>query len=78
MAPEPFTIAIPDEVLEDLNRRLDNARWPDQAPGEPWSLGIPVTEVKAAVDYWRNKYDWRAREARMNAWPNFMTFVPEM
>ena len=73
MTPQPFTIAIPDEVLEDLNRRLDNARWPDQAPGEPWSLGIPVTEVKAAVDYWRNQYDWRAREARMNAWPNFMT-----
>ena len=73
MTPQPFTIAIPDEVLEDLNFRLDNARWPDQAPGEPWSLGIPVTEVKAAVDYWRNQYDWRAREARMNAWPNFMT-----
>ena len=73
MTPQPFTIAIPDEVIEDLNRRLDNARWPDQAPGEPWSLGIPVTEVKAAVDYWRNQYDWRAREARMNAWPNFMT-----
>ena len=32
-----------------------------------------MTEVKAAVDYWRNQYDWRAREARMNAWPNFMT-----
>ena len=73
MTPQPFTIAIPDEVIEDLNRRLDNVRWPDQAPGEPWSLGIPVTEVKAAVDYWRNQYDWRAREARMNAWPNFMT-----
>ena len=56
MTPQPFTIAIPDEVIEDLNRRLDNARWPDQAPGEPWSLGIPVTEVKDAVDYWRNQY----------------------
>lgn len=73
MAPEPFTIAVPDDVLDDLHRRLDNVRWPDQAPGEPWSLGIPVSEVKAAVDHWRNNYDWRAREARMNAWPNFLT-----
>ncbi len=73
MTPQPFTIAIPDEVIEDLHRRLDHARWPDQAPGEPWSLGIPVTEVQAAVDYWRNHYDWRAREAAMNAWPQFIT-----
>ena len=51
MTPQPFTIAIPDEVLEDLNLRLDNARWPDQAPGELWSLGIPVTEVKDVTGF---------------------------
>lgn len=73
MTPQPFTIAVPDEVLEDLHRRLDHARWPDQAPGEPWSFGIPVTEVQAAVDHWRHRYDWRAREAAMNAWPQFLT-----
>jgi pimeloyl-ACP methyl ester carboxylesterase len=73
MAPEPFTIAVPDAVIDDLHRRLDNARWPDQAPGEPWSLGIPVTEVQAAIDHWRNRYDWRTREAAMNAWPHFVT-----
>ncbi|MCD9624385.1 epoxide hydrolase family protein [Rhabdothermincola salaria] len=73
MTPQPFTIAVPDEVLEDLHRRLDNARWPDQAPGEPWSFGIPVTEVQTAVDHWRHRYDWRAREAAMNAWPHFLT-----
>ena len=73
MAPEPFTIAVPDDVLDDLRRRLDATRWPDQAPGEPWSLGIPVDVVKEAVDHWRLRYDWREREARMNAWPNFVT-----
>ncbi|MBU6329297.1 MAG: alpha/beta hydrolase [Acidobacteria bacterium] len=73
MSPQPFTIAVPDAVLEDLHRRLDHVRWPDQAPGEPWSLGIPVTEVRAAVEHWRSRYDWRAREAAMNAWPHFLT-----
>ena len=70
---QPFTIAVPDDVIDDLHRRLDHARWPDQAPGEPWSFGIPVTEVQAAVDHWRNRYDWRAREAAMNQWPHFLT-----
>ena len=73
MTPQPFTIAIPDEVIEDLHRRLDHARWPDQAPGEPWSLGIPVSEVQAALAHWRTGYDWRAREAAMNQWPHFIT-----
>ncbi len=70
---QPFTIAVPDEVLDDLHRRLDHARWPDQAPGDPWSFGIPVSEVQAAVDHWRHHYDWRAREAAMNRWPQFLT-----
>lgn len=73
MAPEPFTIDVPDAVLDDLRRRLDSTRWPDQAPGEAWSLGIPVDVVREAVDRWRTGYDWRAREARMNEWPNFVT-----
>lgn len=70
---QPFTIAVPDAVIDDLHRRLDHARWPDQAPGEPWSFGIPVAEVKAAVDHWRHRYDWREREAAMNRWPHFVT-----
>ncbi len=70
---EPFTISVPDEVLDDLRRRLTEVRWPDEAPGEPWSLGIPVSEVRTAVEHWRDRYDWRAREAAINRWPQFIT-----
>lgn len=70
---EPFTIHVDDTVLDDLQHRLENVRWPDQAPGEPWQLGIPLDVVKEVVAHWRDRYDWRAREAAMNAWPNFVT-----
>ena len=73
MAIEPFTVHVDDEVLEDLRYRLDHARLPDQAPGEPWTLGIPVDVMAEAIDHWRDRYDWRAREAAINAWPNFVT-----
>ncbi len=73
MSPQPFTLHVDDAVLDDLNRRLDHARWPDQAPGEEWSLGIPVEVVAEAVEHWRHHYDWRAREAQMNRWPHFLT-----
>lgn len=70
---EAFTIATPDADLEDLRRRLAHVRWPDQPPGAPWSFGIPLSEVQAAVAHWHEVYDWREREARMNAWPHFIT-----
>ena len=71
--PQPFTIHVPDEVLDDLDRRLANVRWPDQAPGEAWTFGIPVEVMRQVVSHWRDGYDWRTREAAMNAWPNFVT-----
>ncbi len=72
-SPEPFTVAVDDATLDDLKRRLDMVRLPDQAPGEPWTFGIPVDVVRDVLDHWRNRYDWREREARINAWPNFVT-----
>ena len=70
---QQFTIDVPQADLDDLRRRLDHVRWPDQAPGAPWSFGIPLTETRAVVDHWRDAYDWRAREAAMNRWPQFIT-----
>jgi pimeloyl-ACP methyl ester carboxylesterase len=68
-----FTISVADADLDDLRRRLEHVRWPDQAPGAPWSFGIPVHEVQAAVAHWRDRYDWRARETAINRWPQFLT-----
>ena len=73
MSPEPFTIHVDDAVLDDLAHRLDRTRWPGESPGEAWTFGIPVELAQRAVRYWRESYDWRAREAAMNAWPNFRT-----
>jgi len=70
---EPFTVHVDDDVLADLDRRLEHARLPDQAPGEAWTFGIPVEVMQEVTDHWRHRYDWRAREAAINAWPNFVT-----
>jgi pimeloyl-ACP methyl ester carboxylesterase len=69
----PFEIRIDHSVLEDLHHRLAHARWPAPSPGAPWRFGIPQAVLQEVVAYWRDSYDWRAREAAMNAWPNFLT-----
>ncbi|MGC5568843.1 epoxide hydrolase family protein [Streptomyces sp. FR-108] len=71
----PFRIEIPQADLDDLHARLDRTRWPDELPGVGWAYGVPRTYLKELVEYWRHSYDWRAAEARLNAWPQFTTVV---
>ena len=69
--PEPFTLNVADTAIADLRERLARTRFPDQAPGEPWAYGTNVDYLRGLVEYWRTAFDWRAQEARLNAFPQF-------
>jgi len=71
----PFTIAIPDADLADLRARLAKARWPDAEPVDDWSQGAPLAYVRGLAEYWRDGYDWRAREVHLNGFPQFTTDI---
>ncbi len=75
MTPRPFTIHIPDETLADLRMRLDRVRWPDENPGGGWQYGSDLAYMKALVAYWRENYDWREHEARLNRLRQFVVPV---
>ena len=49
----PFILAVPQADLEDLNRRIDQTRWPDAETVDDWTQGAPLAKVKALVDHWR-------------------------
>ncbi|MFB7454453.1 epoxide hydrolase family protein [Streptomyces sp. NPDC056194] len=68
----PFRIDIPQAQLDDLHRRLDATRWPDELPGVGWDRGVPVGYLKELTEYWRSSFDWRAAEAQLNAHPQFV------
>lgn len=69
----PYQISLPSSLLSDLQSRLGNTRWPAESPSAPWRLGIPQAVLQSAITHWQSTYDWRAREAAMNAWPHFLT-----
>ena len=71
----PFTIAIEDSVLEDLQKRLADTRWPDEIPNTGWDYGSNLGYLKELVEYWRTKFDWRAQEAKLNAFNHFKSEV---
>jgi len=70
-APRTFRLQVPDADLRDLKDRLARTRWPDEPPLEPWSTGASLAYVKDLCEYWRERFDWRAWEARLNAFAQF-------
>ncbi|MCP2166796.1 epoxide hydrolase family protein [Goodfellowiella coeruleoviolacea] len=71
----PYRIDMPQPALDDLARRLEHTRWPDEPAGIDGSYGIPVSCVRELTEYWRTRYDWRAQERKLNALPQFTTEI---
>jgi len=71
----PFRIAITDNELEDLKRRLRATRWPERECVDDWTQGLPLAYAQEVASYWLEKYDWRAREALLNRFPQFKTEI---
>ena len=78
MEVKPYQVHIPDSVLADLRDRLERTRWPGEIPDSGWDYGSNLGYVKELVDYWRDGFDWRAREEAINALPHFRATVQDL
>jgi pimeloyl-ACP methyl ester carboxylesterase len=72
---QPFKIAVSQEVLDDLHERLAQTRWPDEVRGAGWRYGADLATMRDLAEYWRTSFDWRAQEARLNAFSNYRATV---
>ena len=70
-----FRVEVSDDELADLKNRLANTRFPEAETPEDWSQGVPLGYAQELVEYWRSEYDWRAREAYHNRFPQFKTNI---
>jgi len=68
----PFSIAISDDALTDLEQRLSMTRWPNKEPVDDWSQGVPLAYMEELCAYWKSDYNWREREALLNRFPQFI------
>ncbi|MEV0538246.1 epoxide hydrolase family protein [Nocardia salmonicida] len=75
----PFRIDIPQADVDDLRDRLARTRWPIPVPGRDdrtdFSRGIPLGYLQELAEYWRDGFDWRAQEAKLNEYEQFTTVV---
>jgi pimeloyl-ACP methyl ester carboxylesterase len=69
-----FRIAIPDDAIDDLHRRLARTRLP-VLPDAGWERGAPVAVIDELASYWAHEFDWRAVESQLNQYPHFVTDI---
>ena len=70
-----FRVIIAREAIQDLRQRLAMTRWPEQETENDESQGVPLAKARALIDYWRDSYDMRRLERRLNALPQFRTSI---
>ena len=71
----PFQIHVPEEDLVDLRRRIAATRWPEKETVADQSQGVPLATMQELTRYWATDYDWRKAEAKLNAYPQFVTTI---
>ena len=67
-------IAVPQSELDDLRARLAHTRWPTTWPGTE-NTGTDAGELRRLAEYWAHGFDWRAREAGINALPSHVASI---
>lgn len=67
----PFSSHVADADIADLRSRLARTRFPDQPPGDAWAFGTDRGYMREIAEYWRSSFDWRAQEARLNAFEQY-------
>jgi pimeloyl-ACP methyl ester carboxylesterase len=72
---EEFRVEVPDAVLTDLRHRLEQARLPSPPVLDGGETAETVERIEELVRYWRDGYDWRLQERRLNSFPHFRSTV---
>jgi epoxide hydrolase len=71
----PYRVDVPQADVDDLRERLTRTRWAPELPGTGWERGVPTAYLRELAAYWSAKFDWRAQEAALNAYPQFITTI---
>src|SRR3974390_312863 len=71
----PFRIAVPQDEIDELHRRIEATRWPTRELVTDRSQGVQLAVIQNLAHYWTTEYDWRRCEARLNALPQCKTEI---
>jgi pimeloyl-ACP methyl ester carboxylesterase len=71
----PFKVHFPGAALKQLRERIRATQWPEKETVPDQSQGVPLATMQKLANYWATGYDWRKAEAKLNAFPHFITQI---
>jgi len=72
----PFQVVTFSEAeLTELRRRINATRWPERETVTDATQGVQLATMQKLARYWETEYDWRKCEARLSAYPQFVTEI---
>lgn len=72
----PFKINVPQSAIDTLKEKLALTTFPEEVDfSDDWNYGVPRSDIKRLAEYWRDGFDWRAQEEKLNQFPHFTTDV---
>ncbi|WP_371227346.1 epoxide hydrolase family protein [Roseovarius sp. 2305UL8-3] len=71
----PFECHISDSVLDQIRTRVAEFPWHEMPDDGGWDYGTNLDYLKELCAYWVGEFDWRAQEARLNAFTQFRANV---
>src|SRR5262245_53256898 len=74
----PFQVAVPQEDLDELRRRITATRLPHKELVADRSQGVQLATMQALIHYWGTEYDARRVAERLNALPQFKAEIDEL
>jgi pimeloyl-ACP methyl ester carboxylesterase len=71
----PFHVSFPETELADLRRRVNATKWPERETVADATQGVQLATMRKLADYWGKDHDWGKCEAKLKAWPHFITEI---
>jgi hypothetical protein len=72
---QPFQINVSQEILDDLQTRLANTRWPDEVAKTGWQYGADPDYLRQLAQYWQTDFDWQKQQDALNQFANYRTEI---
>jgi len=70
-----FRIEWPEAQVARVLERVRQTELPPAPEGAGWSLGCDSDFLEKFRSYWLDRYDWRAAEKALNAWPQYLVEI---
>jgi len=78
-SPTPFKVDIPPSMIDGILAKVRQYEWHEMPEiddgGDRWAYGADMAYMKELCEHWTHKYDWRAWETKLNAFPQFIAEI---